>query len=496
VAGTTPYDRWIKGRLDARVDVVVPPVGHRSWWLEQALLADPGEPCPALVGDTAADVCIAGGGFAGLWTAYELTERAPGIDVVLIEAGVCGAGGSGANGGLFSCSWHVLGTLCHFFGEEAGVHYAQVLADQVDDLDAWVARHEARIDLHHEGILYAQAGEWQDPPDAEGRAILARHGLSERFSVVDAAEARRFADSPRFVGGAFTPDLATVQPAKLARELRRVLLERGVRIYEGTPLLDLLPGRPATVVTPAGRVRADQVVYTVGAWAAGHPHWRRAFAVGVDYMVVTEPMPGRLREIGWTTHVGIADLRYMLLYLRRTDDDRIAIGGGGMGAVRGGDIDGEGRVACRARASDHLAAVAAENLVWLFPQLEGVRFDAAWSGPMDVDRAGIPFFFTAPSGNLHAGLGFSGHGLTPTKAGGKTLASLALCADDEWAHLPVVGPPLTLVPPEPLRRPMVQTISRLMETGDRRAQQGRPRGVVRDTAQRVFDAYCAVRPRA
>ena len=114
---------------------------------------------------------------------------------------------------------------------------------------------------------------------------------------------------------------------------------------------------------------------------------------------------------------------------------------------------------------------------------------------MDVDRAGVPFFFTAPSGNLHAGLGFSGHGMTPTKVGGKTLASLVLGADDEWSSLPVVGPPLTLVPPEPLRRPLVQAIAWLMETGDRRAQGGRPRGPVRDAAQKVFSDYCAALPR-
>ena len=63
-----------------------------------------------------------------------------------------------------------------------------------------------------------------------------RHGLEDRLAEVDATEARRVADSPRFVGGLMTPDLATIQPAKLARELRRVLLERGVRIYEGTPM--------------------------------------------------------------------------------------------------------------------------------------------------------------------------------------------------------------------------------------------------------------------
>ncbi len=470
-------------------DPCVPPVAARSWWLSEALAADPGVPCPELAGDTIADVCIVGGGFAGLWTAYELTERAPGLGVVLLEADVCGAGGSGANGGFFSCSWHVLASLCHFFGEDDGVRYAGLLADQVGELVQWATRHDAAIDLHHEGILYARAGEWQPEPGAEDLAILARHGLADRLRPVGAAEARRVADSPRFCGGALTPDLATVQPAKLARELRRVLLERGVRIYESTPMRELRAGRPADVVTPGGRVRAGHVVLTTGAWAAADRHWSRAFAVAVDYMVVTEPIPERLADIGWTTHTGIGDSREMILYLRRTADDRIAIGGGGMGVVYGGHVGG------RALASRRLAAVAARELFWLFPQLEGVRFDAAWSGPMDVTRAGVPFFLTAPSGNLHAGLGFSGHGLTPTKLGGKTLASLVLGVDDECATLPVVGPPLTWVPPEPLRWPMVQSMAWLMETGDRREEQGRSRGVVRRAAQRVFDAYSAALPR-
>ena len=269
------------------------------------------------------------------------------------------------------------------------------------------------------------------------------------------------------------PDLATVQPAKLARELRRVLLERGVRICEGTPMTRIDSGAPLRVLTPAGAVIAADVVVTTGAWAVRRPHFRRAFAVCVDFMVVTEPIPDRLEEIGWRTHTGIADSRELAFYLRRTEDDRIAIGGGAIGAAYGGRIGG------RALASPRLAAAAARGLGWLFPCLEWVRIDAAWSGPMDMTPASVPFFESSRDGHLHAGLGFSGHGLTATKVGGKTLASLVLHEDDEWSRLPVVGPPLARVPPEPVRWPLVWALAWANESGDLARERGRSRGFVR-----------------
>ena len=464
----------------------VPPVGSRSYWLDEALAADPGATCPALAGEVTADVCVGGGGFAGLWTAYEITERAPHLAVVLLEADICGAGGSGANGGFFSPSWTGLSALCSSLGEEGGVAYAAALADMVHELDVWVTRHKARIEAYHEGILYARAGEWQAGPDDETFRLLEKHGYADRLRRVDAAEARRVADSPRFVGGVVTPDLTVIQPAKLARELRRVLLERDVRIFEGTPMMHVEAGRPARVITPAGAVTAAQVVITTGAWAGSQPHFRRAFAVCTDFMVVTKPVPELIEGIGWTSHMGVADLREMLYYLRRTSDDRIAIGGGAMGIVYDGRI--KGRVLTSAR----LAAMAAHGLTWLFPQLGGVRFDAAWSGPMDITSEALPFFETAPGGNVHAGLGFSGHGLTGTKLGGKILASLVLGQVDEWSRMPVVGPPLVKLPPEPLRWPLVKSVAWAYEAGDRAQEQGRAPGMVPRVITAMYGRYGAL----
>src|SRR5204862_5745102 len=74
------------------------------YWLEQATADGAGPACPPLAGSRRADVCVVGGGYTGLWTALELREQAPDASVVLLEAGACGFGASGRNGGWLT-SW-------------------------------------------------------------------------------------------------------------------------------------------------------------------------------------------------------------------------------------------------------------------------------------------------------------------------------------------------------------------------------------------------------
>jgi glycine/D-amino acid oxidase-like deaminating enzyme len=457
-----------------RVDVL-PPGSARSFWLQEALAADPGAPAPALVGRYTADVCIVGGGFAGLWTAVELSSREPSMRIALVEADICGGGASGRNGGFLSSSWWDLEGLCAIYGMEPGVRYAKVVADQVADVGRWLAEHSVDAWFHHDGVLGARTGAWQGGGAAtrEAAAFANDVGVTGRMVTLTADECRAYADSPRFVGGHFIADSATVQPARLARGLRRVALERGVAVFERSPVIGIERRRPAVVRTDSGAIRAEHVVLTIGAWAAGWRGFGRSFGNIADYMVATEPIPDRLAEIGWTTHAGIVDGREMLYYLRRTDDDRIAIGGGTTGVVYGGSI---GR---RATHDRRVAEASARGLLWLFPQLQGVRFTHAWGGPIDQAASFTPFYRTLRPGNVHAGLGFSGHGLTQTRIGGRILSSLVQGATDEWTTLPVVGPEVGKVPPEPLRWPLVRAAVWALESGDAREDTGRPRGRIR-----------------
>jgi glycine/D-amino acid oxidase-like deaminating enzyme len=225
-------------------------------------------------------------------------------------------------------------------------------------------------------------------------------------------------------------------------------------------------GRPI-VRTPRGAVRAGSVVVAIGAWATGRRGFRTRLANIADYVVVTEPIPDHLQEIGWTSNTGIADFREMLYYLRPTEDRRIAVGGGTTGVLFGGRI---GHGATRLRS---VAEESARGLRYLFPSLEDVRITHAWGGPIDVTPSWTPFFTTVRPGVVF-GLGFSGHGLAATKLGGKTLASMVLGRDDEWTRLPVVGDAVGRFPPEPLRWPLVRSTVLGMLRHDRAADEGRP----------------------
>ena len=93
--------------------------GLRSPWLREALAAegDP-SPLPALAGDRSCDVAIVGGGYTGLWTALQLKERAPELEVVLLEQDICGGGPSGRNGGFVNAWWDELDTLAELLNRD------------------------------------------------------------------------------------------------------------------------------------------------------------------------------------------------------------------------------------------------------------------------------------------------------------------------------------------------------------------------------------------
>ncbi len=206
-------------------------------------------------------------------------------------------------------------------------------------------------------------------------------------------------------------------------------------------------GRPAVAETPRGSVRATETVIALGAWATSWKRFRPYLTVRGSYMVITEPAPERLEQIGWTGGEAVRSMRSSIHYLRTTRDGRIAFGLGGLQP----DL---------ARKIDHRYAYDAQmvrrvafDLKRMFPTFRDVAIEAGWGGPINVSGLNLPFFGTTGHGNVHHGLGYTGNGVGPSHLGGKILAALATHADDDLTRLAIVNRMPKRFPPEPIRSP-------------------------------------------
>jgi glycine/D-amino acid oxidase-like deaminating enzyme len=274
------------------------------------------------------------------------------------------------------------------------------------------------------------------------------------------------------------PVAATVQPARLALGLRRRLLERGVRIFERSPVVRFTAGPPVVAETAGGRVRAGRGILALNAWTASLPRFRRRLVSWGSYIVLTAPAPERLREIGWTGGECITDFRHALHYFRTTADGRVAFGGGG------GRVGLHPRIGPWYDYDERSVRRAAEGLRHLLPALADVPIEEAWGGPIDVSPVHLPFFGSLAPGTVHYGVGYSGNGVAPSHLAGRVLSTLALGRDDPVLGLPLVNAEPRRFPPEPLRTAGAHMVREAVVRWERAQDAGRkPSPLVRLVAR-------------
>jgi glycine/D-amino acid oxidase-like deaminating enzyme len=235
-----------------------------------------------------------------------------------------------------------------------------------------------------------------------------------------------------------------VQPARLALGLRRRLIEAGVPVYEHSRVRALRVNGPRGVVaeTASARVRASAAVLAVNAATRGVRPLRSRLSVTSSHIVMTEPVPDVLEQIGWTGGESITDGRLFVHYFRTTDDGRILFGWGGGMLACGARLHG------RVEVDPVVARIVHEHLVDMFPALEGRSITHAWGGPIDVSPSHLPQIGTLDDGPVHYAFGFTGNGVGPSHLAGRVLAALALGEGDRT--LALVDPAPAVVPPEPL----------------------------------------------
>jgi glycine/D-amino acid oxidase-like deaminating enzyme len=411
-----------------------------GYWLEEA---GAHSALPGADGELSCDVVVIGGGYTGMWAAWQVSQLEPDARVVVLEADLCGHGPSGRNGGFANAMWFSAHTLQDRFGGPAMARITRAAQLAVDEIGRFCSEQEVDAWYRRSGYLQVSAAAAQDGIWDKAVAACREIGDGDAVQELSAEQVAARCRSPRFRAGALYPGAATVQPARLALGLRdRLSGQPGVEVFERSPLRRLAAGRWGCVAeTPAARIRAAACVLAVGsaAEAAGSP-LRGRLTVTSSHMVLTEPVPELLDEIGWTGGECITDSREMVHYMRTTHDGRIAFGWGG------------GRIACgaRLRGRAELDPAVVEqvggDLRSFFPGLEGRRITHAWGGPIDVSPSHLPMVVPLGSDRVYGVFGYTGNGVGPSMLMGRIAASLALDRRDQYSRLALVDPTPRRVP--------------------------------------------------
>ena len=419
--------------------------GRRSLWLQQALAGQEPYEHPAFNGHAKTDVCIIGGGFTGLWTALELKRRAPGTDVTVVEADICGAGASGRNGGFALTWWAHFEHLVSLCGPEAAVTLARRAEQAVRSIGDFCRERGIEDAFSMNGWVWAatnpaQVGGWE-----RTMRLLEQFG-AQPYQQLTRGELAELTGSHQHLDGLFEPLSASVQPAKLARELARAVREAGVHIYERSQVRAIEYGPHTRVVLEQGSIVAEQVVLAVNAWAARIKEIGAGLVVVASDVIATEPAPERLAEAGIRTGVCISDGRRLVNYYHATAEGRIVFGKGG------GTLAYNQAITASFDHPGRREPAIRSQLLRTYPALWDVAVAERWSGPIDYSLSGLPFFVRlreAPSVLVCAG--FSGDGVGPSRLAGEILAELA--ADGGSAGLPgaLRAVPARPLPPEPIR---------------------------------------------
>ena len=379
------------------------------------------EPQPALVKDEKCELLIVGGGFTGLWAAMQAKERRPDADIVLIEQTFVGDGASGRCGGFLNpdLAHGESNTDAHFPGEGERLEELgeQNIKEYIETLEKY------NIDARYEKVgvtevalnadMAAKLRQDYEKAEAEGSDVVWLEG----------AELQQHVNSPLIQAALWYRDGlgGVVDPARVCWGLKDVLMNQlGVRIYEGTKLLNLQPvGKDSMVANcEFAQVHADKVLLATNAFKNEIGRARRSVIPVWDYQICTEPLTEeQLERVKWgkpESRHALADYNNMFHYFRLTKDNRITWGGGG--AVRYYFNNGTDRKYMDAQPRYEQLA---QEFFEYFPELHDVKFSNKWGGIIATSTRFCMVPGSVFDGRVAWAIGYTGLGVGATRFGAR-----------------------------------------------------------------------------
>lgn len=320
-----------------------------------------------------ADVCVIGGGLAGLHVALEVARK--GWSVVLLEAQTIAHGASGGNAGI----------VCEGYAQpssaiEAAVGLSRARAlwklsrDGVEAVRGLVEAARLPGVALEPGVIHVTRRIDTVAFRAEAERMMAEYGAPGLYWSADRLRADVRSDT--FTAGLYDSSGFHIHPLNYCLGVAAEAQRAGARLYEHTPAQSIdLQSIRRTVSTAKGKVRCDHVVIAGSALLAPlFPRVSRGVMPVTSFCAVTERL-GERAASALVTMAAVTEHRRASTRFRLVDGDRLLFSAQAV-AGRKPEADPE----------PPLRAALAE----VFPALADVRFDHLWAGVNGVTAQGMP----------------------------------------------------------------------------------------------------------
>jgi len=392
-----------------------------------------------LRGSQNADVVILGGGYTGLSAAFHIRQKFPDKKIVLLEGACCGYGASGRNGG-FCISTDLIRELDSDDPEERQDHL-DVSLYGIQFIKRMISEYGVECDFEENGMLGVALKENHIQELKEYQEKLESFNLKSDF--LGKEELKSEVISPMFLAGLNIPHGAILNPAKLAREMKRVVEGLGVELFERSVVTRITPGKVNLIDTELGEVRAPVMVLALNAYAGKLGFFKNHYLPVSVFQIATEPLSDvQWESIGWQNRQGLYDMRNMFSYLVLTAERRIVIGGSGAAYYNDALCAGNDKSMTRKVLKDLFA---------FFPSLEGLKIEHAWGGTTTYTLDRTPSVgVIGDHNNIFYGVGLS-EGVPTTQTFGRIIADLMAGESNQFTNHYVVNHRLPYAGPVPLR---------------------------------------------
>lgn len=368
--------------------------------------------------DLDVDVCVVGGGLAGLTVAREVARR--GWSVAVLEQTRVAWAASGRNTGFVIPGFSEdIDGLVERIGLDhtkelwalsvRGLEYVRRTIEEtgmpgVDPVPGWL--HVSKSDEGKASRAYVErlrwiGGEVEAWPTERVRAVL---------------------PNPRYFSAVHYPTAFHIHPLNYALGLAAAAESAGARIFEDTPALSIdAAGVRKRIATPSARVRAPHVVLAGNVHLGALMPQLAATLVPVStFVMVTEPIGPRLAEViryrGAVSDGEGADNHYRI------------VGGANPAEQR---LQWSGRMRVWPADPGFAARGLVRDIRRAFPDLGPVEPAHLWRGILGRAVHRMPQI-----GELERGVwvasGFAGHGLNTTAMAGELIARGIVENDETW----------------------------------------------------------------